>query len=486
MQGEQGVFGTSVARERIREAIGIQNRHTHSVMEIEGVAGIGTGIGADGQPVIRVFTERAGIPALPHNLEGVPVEVTVTGKFIAYADPTTRFDRPVPIGVSTGHPDITAGTIGARVKDLCGNVYALSNNHVYANQNEARIGDSALQPGAYDGGTDPADKIGELYNFEPINWSILGSNTIDAAIAVTTTDMLGNATPEDGYGTPSSQPVAAALGMPVQKYGRTTRLTHGQVSAINVTAMVCYDSCDDPLLSKYAWFDDQISITSDSEAFSMGGDSGSLIVTDDSNKNPVGLLFAGSETDTLANRIDLVLARFGVTIDDESTSGNNPPAADFSHSTVGLIASFTDQSTDSDGTIVAWSWDFGDGYCSILQNPTHTYTEPGTYNVALTVTDDNGGDDSASSDVTVSDSSGSCTINLVAVGVVKGRPRVELTWSGATSALVDIYRGDRLIATTENVGSYKDVLPRGEPWPLTYEVCENGNSGCCDVDTVTF
>src|SRR6185312_2014289 len=54
--------------------------------------------------------------------------------------------------------------------------------------------------------------------------------------------------------------------------------------------------------------------------FSNGGDSGSLIVGDDANLNPVGLLFAGSSTITIANRIDLVLNRFGVTID-----GSSPP-----------------------------------------------------------------------------------------------------------------------------------------------------------------
>ena len=56
----------------------------------------------------------------------------------------------MPIGVSTGHPAITAGTIGARVTDGT-NVFALSNNHIYANSNNAAIGDSALQPGSIDG-----------------------------------------------------------------------------------------------------------------------------------------------------------------------------------------------------------------------------------------------------------------------------------------------------------------------------------------------
>ncbi|MCK4789718.1 MAG: hypothetical protein KAV87_38615, partial [Desulfobacteraceae bacterium] len=316
-QNGQGAIGSSIANQRISEAIAIQNGHTEWLMNIPGVVGTGTGIGANGQPVIRVFTIRAGIPGIPQKLEGIPVERKVTGMFVAYTDPTARFDRPVPIGVSTGHPDITAGTIGCRVtgdldSDDIPEVYALSNNHVYANQNDANYGDSALQPGPYDGGEDPVDKIGELYDFEPIDFSVFGSNTMDAAIAISSPSDLDCSTPsDDGYGTPSSVTRSAQLGLAVQKYGRTTGLTHGQISEIHVTAAVCYARCNNPIFAKYAWFVDQIAITSNNtDPFSLGGDSGSLIVTDDEQKNPVGLLFAGSSTHTLANQIDLVLDRF--------------------------------------------------------------------------------------------------------------------------------------------------------------------------------
>ena len=72
---------------------------------------------------------------------------------------TDRWDRPVPIGVSTGHTAITAGTFGSRVKDSNGAIYALTNNHVYANENLANLGDEVIQPGTFDGGTAPADTI---------------------------------------------------------------------------------------------------------------------------------------------------------------------------------------------------------------------------------------------------------------------------------------------------------------------------------------
>jgi len=224
-------------------------------------------------------------------------------------------ERPVPIGVSTGHPAITAGTIGCRVIDVFYNVYALSNNHVYANENKANLGDNVLQPGTFDGGVDPDDVIGTLADFVPIVFHPRKTNTIDAAIALTTTGMLGNATPlgdpdyPNGYGAPSSTiRTDNLLNLEVQKYGRKTGLTKGVITNINATVRVGYSK-------RSAIFVNQILITPGD--FSAGGDSGSLIVTDDQAKNPVGLLFAGSSTHTVANPIDAVLEAFNVTIDGE-------------------------------------------------------------------------------------------------------------------------------------------------------------------------
>ena len=312
----------------VREAMEIQHRHTMRLMDNPDVVGTGVGIGPDGQPVIKVFTKRAGVRGIPAWLESIPVHVEVTGMVFALTDPKLRY-RPAPIGVSTGHPDITAGTIGARVKDGAGNVYALSNNHVYANQNDANLGDNVLQPGVYDGGKNPADAIGTLFAFEPIDFSFSGENYVDAAIALSSPDLLSNSTPlDDGYGIPSSEIVNPQLNLLVKKYGRTTGLTYGQVSTINSFVEVCYEAIEipgwGPFCIKSAYFFDQMEISG--AGFSAGGDSGSLIVAQSGN-NPVGLLFAGSDTTTFANRIDLVLAALGVTIDDGTGETPTPPTA---------------------------------------------------------------------------------------------------------------------------------------------------------------
>ena len=304
------------AFERVKE---VQERHTDRLMAIEGVEGTAVGLDRDVRPIVTVFTQDETVAGIPEKLDGVPVQVVVTGKIYALpkpenpgggkppkepVDPTARFERPVPIGVSTGHPAITAGTIGCRVTDG-DNVYVLSNNHVYANENQATIKDPVIQPGTVDGGASPADDIGTLYDFEPIDFGG-GDNTIDAAIAATTADLVGKATPSDGYGMPKSRTVEAEFAQVVQKYGRTTGLTKGQVWALNATINVGYDS-------GVAVFVGQIGIVPLKGEFSAGGDSGSLVVTQ--KGNPVGLLFAGGGGWTFANPIGEVLTRFGVTID---------------------------------------------------------------------------------------------------------------------------------------------------------------------------
>ncbi len=310
----------------------VQERNTDRLMAMNGVEGTAIGFNLNERLAVKVFTAGPGVAGIPQTLDGVPVQVVVTGKFYALdkpdkppgkpdkppkpdgekIDPTARFDRPVPIGVSTGNKgECSAGTIGCRVTDG-DNVYALSNNHVYALENDAPLDSVVLQPGLYD--TDCVysenNVIGTLSAFVPISFD--GSNNyVDAAIAVSTTDDLGNATPSDGYGTPSSETATAYVGLEVQKYGRTTGLTSGEITGINAIVKVGYSSGT-------ARFVNQI-IVEARRPFIKAGDSGSLLVTQSGN-NPVGLLFAGGNVNgklAVANPIEDVLGAFGVTIDGE-------------------------------------------------------------------------------------------------------------------------------------------------------------------------
>ncbi|UCE04689.1 MAG: PKD domain-containing protein, partial [bacterium] len=232
---------------------------------------------------------------------------------------------------------------------------------------------------------------------------------------------------------------------------------------------------------KLARFVDQISITDGT--FSDGGDSGSLIVTDDSNKKPVGLLYAGSSDRTLANPIDPVLQRFNVTIDDGSGGGNMAPTADFTYTTSDLTVTFTDQSDDPDGSIVSWDWNFDDGGTSTEQNPTHTYASAGTYSVTLTVTDNESATDAISKDVTVSTGGGG--ISLTATGYkVRGRQKADLEWSGASGAFVDVYRDGVKITTTENDGFYTDNIDNVGGGSYTYQIFDG--TTWSNEATVTF
>jgi hypothetical protein len=200
--------------------------------------------------------------------------------------------RPAKSGISIGHRDITAGTLGGLVRDReSGDTVILSNNHVLGNSNDGAEGDAILQPGPADGGTFPADHIARLTRFVEIDFIPGSENLVDAAIAtqLRAGDVLWN-TVEVGPGTPAATRDLSEsdLGLPVHKSGRTTEHTQGFVQALFGTIQVKYD------MFKKATFVDQIIVSQPAGApdFSNGGDSGSLVY--DLENACVGLLFAGS------------------------------------------------------------------------------------------------------------------------------------------------------------------------------------------------
>lgn len=246
--------------------------------------------------------EVAAEAMVPEEVNGVPTDVVATGEL--HALPHRGRYRPAPGGVSVGHFRITAGTIGCLVRRGTA-LFILSNNHVLANINQAHLGDPILQPGPFDGGHLPADVIAKLSKFIPIGFG--GAvNKVDCAIAQTSPSLV---TPLNKcFGRIRPAPVPCRLNLLVKKCGRTTQFTRGRITDCSATVRVGYGT------SGVALFQNQIIITSlTGSPFSAGGDSGSLIVTDQGNQ-PVGLLFAGSASHTIANHIQDVLTALGVTI----------------------------------------------------------------------------------------------------------------------------------------------------------------------------
>ena len=186
---------------------------------------------------------------------------------------------------------------------------------------------------------------------------------------------------------------------------------------------------------------------------------------------PAAIMFEGGGTsgyfsqihstgDTLANQGNsaansakfskLALAFLGEAAKTSGGGGGNAvPVANFSSTVSGLTATFTDSSTDSDGTIASRSWNFGDGTTSTVASPSHTYAAAGTYNVTLTVTDNGGATNSKTQAVTVGSSS--CGGLVLCNGVAVALPSVALNaWSsiytinvpaGKTSAVFTISGG---------------------------------------------
>jgi len=327
----------------IAEISGVKRRHILELLSRRNViaCGIGykisKGVRTSELSLVVSVTHKVHPSALapqdliPKELDGIRTDVVETGIFRAHQKPTDRWRPVVPPGVSIGHPQVTAGTFGCLVR-RADEIFILSNNHVLADLNRARLGDPILQPGAADGGT-MDDQIATLAAYIPLdfgtsepecrlvswlaqalNWlagavgsshrlqpvrQTPGVNRADAALArptspdLVTNEILYIGAPV-GVGT-------ATLGTRVQKTGRTTGYTTGTITQIDATVRIDY-------YGPTALFEGQLIAS----PMSQPGDSGSAVL--DMEEHVVGLLFAGSDAATVINPIDAVLSALDVEI----------------------------------------------------------------------------------------------------------------------------------------------------------------------------
>jgi hypothetical protein len=254
------------------------------------------------------------------------IDLRVIGKVYAkaYTQESTfleKLTRPLRLGASIGYMDITTGTLGCFVRDPNNpdQTLILSNNHVLANENHTTENAPITQPTKADGGGLPQYQVASLYKYIPLQFGENTINQVDAAVAAINegVDNEPNEIPDAvSLRGLYSNPQNTLLGKVVVKQGRTTGLTYGRITTIEL----------DDILIKYVKgkcvFNGLIEIEGinqrdssepgDSSVFSRPGDSGSLII--DTDGNAVGLLFAGNEQENIsfATPIEIVLKNLDV------------------------------------------------------------------------------------------------------------------------------------------------------------------------------
>ncbi|MBC8098888.1 MAG: hypothetical protein H7Y11_05560 [Armatimonadetes bacterium] len=325
--------------------------------------------------------QLASSDLIPRTVEGIRTDVIEVGDLRALAsmpqNAKSRFRPTIPAGVSAGHYRVTAGTIGAVVRDRAtGDRLLLSNNHVFANNNDSAAGDSILQPGTLDGGVHPADMVARLERYIPLRFvedsqpgkpapiptpdpNAPGCNIIGLFVAIT--NAIAGLTGSSQRIQVSSAAAASAS---------SVSAVVGTGHSITVAQALTPDNALDAALARPlnpAMFEDvirgigqingtqaptlgmtvrksgrtteltqgiitslnaTINITYDTvngprtarftgqtlaQSISQGGDSGSLIV-DAAQNRAVGLLFAGSPVATVFTPIDVVLAALNIVI----------------------------------------------------------------------------------------------------------------------------------------------------------------------------
>ena len=309
------------------------NLNTAVSWQVNGVTGGGPQTGAIS--TTGLFKAPNSVPVLASgNNDGQTSEVVVTA--ISQADNTAMDSVLVtivppqqnaqgassPLGVSGGNAKDSSmvsgqklccgGTLGALVS-RGSNLYILSNNHAIAMSDSGTVGDPIVQPGLIDNNCATPPTVATLSQF--FNMETGPAPKIDVALALinsgaveTTGTILqlgGTASNPPTNGPPhGGSGVAPTVGRTVAKSGRSTGLTCSAIFATQTNVSVQYQKGCGTGSTFNVSFTNQVDVTNN--GFSAEGDSGSLIVTQDT-ADPVALLYAGSGSDTVGNPISDVL-----------------------------------------------------------------------------------------------------------------------------------------------------------------------------------
>ena len=215
---------------------------------------------------------------------------------------------PIKMGTSGGsasdHSNLycCGGTLGSVVR-RDGVLCILSNNHVLARSGSATTGEDDIQPGLIDSNCSSSNDniVGDFAG----NLVPLGTHNVDVGLSTARSNVDSSGAILD-VGVPCASIQPAAVGMHVMKSGRTTGLTTGSITSVHTSVTVQYQKgCGVGQKFNISYANQLVT-----GAMSAGGDSGSLLVTNDGSPNPVGLLFAGSSSATIYNPIQDVVNAF--------------------------------------------------------------------------------------------------------------------------------------------------------------------------------
>ena len=335
----------NAAHPSVRAVAAVQAEVTENWMRQPEVLGTAVTLDSSGATALAVYVDRDSpkavevVRSLPDQIQGIGVQIRLTEKFRAMRQRHRRHRRHHRRGsiAAVGHkffqtPPIQLGTSGGWSRDRTGNhccggtlgalvqigaqQYILSNWHVLeddivpgANGAVATTGNAVIQPGLID--TDCFAGDAQVVATLEKRDSLPNSN-VDCAIAQVNPGMVQTDGAILEIGTISSQTAPAFINQPVKKSGRTTGVTRSVVIGLNATIRVDYDNECNGHFAFTKTFTGQIMVGG---GFLGDGDSGSLLVEDvATNPRAIGLLFASSSTDAIANPIDEVLSFLGATM----------------------------------------------------------------------------------------------------------------------------------------------------------------------------
>jgi len=403
--------GIMLSQEAVSHARAVQAEHEDKLMSLRGVQGVGIGA-RDGRATILILVDQQSREVeIPVTVGDMPVIVEEVGRIVAH--------QTVNLGNSVGNDILCTGpcdsntcnfcdvgTIGFKVCDkttptLIGFV---TNNHVAASgcpgkcPNNAPVGTSLFHPGLVDNTpvctTTGATNVGTLNRFVTLVLDGSTPNDVDAAF-VQSTDALVSSTIQ-GLGLQNNTTAIVSVGDAVCKSGRTSGVTCGTITGINLTINVNYEQVGDPTSpgtcgTGTGRFRNIVRYepTAPSTIMTQGGDSGSPVVLNDGTLRAVAINFAGNTSGTqgFGILIGAVLTELNVSLYSdipEVVSAPSNPSGPVAGS-IGVTYTYsTGGSTSNLGHPIQYRFNWGDGTYSDWSSSasaSKSWSTPNTYSV---------------------------------------------------------------------------------------------------------